>query len=154
MANTKTAKENIVINERNRQRNLLVRSGMRTRIKQAREAINAGAENCESIVKLALVTIDKSVSKGVSHKNYAARNKSRLVTLLNKGGSTTAAKTPSKGKKTTKETKVTTKAATKAATKSTSKATATKATASSKSTTKTKAATSASKSKTETPSKD
>ena len=150
MANTKTAKENIVINERNRQRNLLVRSGMRTRIKQAREAIDAGAENCESIVKLALVTIDKSVSKGVAHKNYAARNKSRLVTLLNKVGSTSAAKTPSKGKKTTKETKVTTKAATK----STSKATATKATASSKSTTKTKAATSASKSKTETPSKD
>ena len=140
MANTKTAKENILINERNLKRNLLVRSGMRTRIKQAREAIDAGAENCESIVKLALVTIDKSVSKGVSHKNYAARNKSKLVKLFNKGGSASAAKTASKRKKSTK-----------ASTKSTSKSTATKPTTSSKS--KTKTAASASKSKSETPSK-
>ena len=78
MANTKTAKENILINERNRVRNLHYKTKLNSALKKANSAIEEKAEDRADIVKETLKTIDKSVTKGIIHKNKAARKKSIL----------------------------------------------------------------------------
>ena len=83
MANTKTAKENIKINERNRQRNIAYRSKMRTYIKQALQAVEAKQDNASEVVAKALRVIDKTAAKGVIKKQTAARRKSRLARFAN-----------------------------------------------------------------------
>ena len=85
MANIKSAKKRILIAEANRQRNVAVKSEIKTAIKKAlslaeskdKDALNA---SISSVYKLC----DKAVSKGVLHKNTAARKKSRLVLAIKK----------------------------------------------------------------------
>ena len=85
MANIKSAKKRILIAEANRQRNVAVKSEIKTAIKKAlslaegkdQDALNASISN---VYKLC----DKAVSKGVLHKNTAARKKSRLVLAIKK----------------------------------------------------------------------
>ncbi|MCL4313404.1 MAG: 30S ribosomal protein S20 [Actinobacteria bacterium] len=66
-------------NERRRLRNKAVRSEVKTRIKTATAAAGTGDENAEALLRLALKRIDKAVTKGVIHRNAAARYKSRLM---------------------------------------------------------------------------
>jgi small subunit ribosomal protein S20 len=66
-------------NERRRVRNKAVRSEVRTRTKTAVVATEAGADDADEKVREAMRTIDKAASKGVMHKNAAARRKSRLA---------------------------------------------------------------------------
>jgi len=74
--------------KRNRQsvkRNLAnrkVRSELHTRTKKANEAVAAGADNADELVRDAMSRIDKAVSSGVMHKNKAARKKSQLARKL------------------------------------------------------------------------
>ena len=84
MANTKTAKENILINKRNRARNVHFKTRMRNALKKARVAIETKAEKRQEITRLTLQIIDKTVSKGIIKKKTASRTKSRLALLLNK----------------------------------------------------------------------
>lgn len=85
MANIKSAKKRVLIAEANRQRNVAVKSEIKTAIKKAlslaegkdSDALNAAIS---SVYKLC----DKAVSKGVLHKNTAARKKSRLVLAIKK----------------------------------------------------------------------
>ena len=83
MANIKSQikrnKQNLVRQERNK----AVRSELRTRVKNAVAAGEAGAENAEAAAKLAQKKIDKAATKGVIHKNAAARRNSRLAKKLN-----------------------------------------------------------------------
>ena len=71
--------------KRNRQtikraeRNKAVRSELKTRTKAAAAAIEGGAEDKADRVKAAVKRIDSAASKGVIHKNAAARRKSRLM---------------------------------------------------------------------------
>ena len=71
--------------KRNRQtikrteRNKTVRSEMKTRTKNAVNAVSEGAENAAELARLAAKRIDKAATKGVIHKNAAARRKSRLM---------------------------------------------------------------------------
>jgi small subunit ribosomal protein S20 len=52
---------------------------MRTHIKKGAKAIATGSkEAATEVYKLAVPVIDNSVSKGLIHKNKAARHKSRL----------------------------------------------------------------------------
>lgn len=83
MANKKSSKKNILINERNRKRNVHYRTLVKTVIKKSLAAIQDTADDRETIVKNALRTIDKTVSKGVLNKKAAARRKSRLARALN-----------------------------------------------------------------------
>jgi small subunit ribosomal protein S20 len=75
--------------KRNRQtikrteRNKAVRSELKTRTKNATAAAAEGAENAEELARLAQKRIDSAASKGVIHKNAAARRKSRLAKKLN-----------------------------------------------------------------------
>lgn len=86
MANIKSAKKRAEIAERNRQRNVQVRSTMRTAIKkvQAQVAESAGADDVKKSLSEVYGLIDKAVTKGVLKKNTASRYKSRLTRLANK----------------------------------------------------------------------
>ena len=77
--------------KRNRQtvvrteRNKAVRSELKTRTKTASAAATEGAEGAEELVRAAQKRIDTAATKGVIHKNAAARRKSRLAKKLNQG---------------------------------------------------------------------
>jgi len=69
-------------NERRRLRNRGVRSKVRTAVKTARAALaTAGAETRASVAE-AIRALDKAVTKGVVHRNTAARKKSALARRL------------------------------------------------------------------------
>jgi small subunit ribosomal protein S20 len=70
--------------ERKRLRNRLVRSSFKTHIVKAKSSIDAGEESAHQKTTLAMIGIDRAVSKGVIHKNKGARLKSRLMKKLNK----------------------------------------------------------------------
>jgi small subunit ribosomal protein S20 len=78
--------------EKRRLRNSHVKSTMKTGIKKALSAI-AGKETAsvESATKAATAYIDKASSKGVIHRNQAARRISRLAKKAHKALSGTAA---------------------------------------------------------------
>lgn len=84
MANIKSQKKRIITNEKARMRNRAVRSELKTAIRAAREAVEAGngAEAYAAGVK-ACRLLDKAASKGVIHKNQAANRKSSLMKLVN-----------------------------------------------------------------------
>lgn len=80
MANTKSAEKRNRQNLKRRERNRYHRSRMRTAIKKLRQHIEAeDADSARSLLPGTLELIDASVSKGVVHRNAAARYKSRLA---------------------------------------------------------------------------
>jgi small subunit ribosomal protein S20 len=79
VANTKSAKKRIRQNERRRLRNRAVRSQVRSAVKDARGS--QGAEMRTSVAD-AIRALDKAVTKGVIHRNTAARKKSALARRL------------------------------------------------------------------------
>jgi small subunit ribosomal protein S20 len=79
VANTKSAIKRIRQNERRRLRNRTVRSKVRSSVKIARAA--SGAEQKTAILD-AIRGLDKAVTKGVIHRNTAARKKSALARRL------------------------------------------------------------------------
>jgi small subunit ribosomal protein S20 len=66
-------------NERRRLANKAVRSELKTRTKRAVSAAEQGADDVVELTRLAIKRLDKAASKGVIHKNQAARRKSRLM---------------------------------------------------------------------------
>lgn len=82
MANIRSQIKRNRQNEARRVRNKAVRSELHTRAKGAVEAAEAGADDAEERLRLALKRIDKAAAKGVIHKNAAARRKSRLTRRL------------------------------------------------------------------------
>lgn len=80
MPNIKSAKKRVLISERNREKNISVKSSVKTAIRRVLEAIKAANEETIKLtLNKAYSVIDKAVSKGVLHKNTAARKKSRLT---------------------------------------------------------------------------
>jgi small subunit ribosomal protein S20 len=70
--------------ERKTLRNRPIRTATRTYVKKAQDTIEAGdleasTESTEQAIKL----LDKASTKGIIHKNTAARRKSRLMARLN-----------------------------------------------------------------------
>ncbi len=85
MANIKSAKKRVLIAERNRLRNVAVKSSIKTALKKVLElAKGDDKEALNAAISKAYQLCDKAVSKGVLHKNTAARKKSRLVLAVNK----------------------------------------------------------------------
>ena len=79
MPNITSAKKRVRQSEARRLHNKHIRSGMRTKVKAVAYAIDAGDKKAAAeAFKLAVPAIDSSVSKGIIHKNKAARSKSRL----------------------------------------------------------------------------
>ncbi|MFZ5590573.1 MAG: 30S ribosomal protein S20 [Bacillota bacterium] len=85
MPNVKSAAKRVKVIKKRTLRNASLRSALRTYIRRFEEAM-AGANREEAQIKLrrALRAIDKAVTKGILHKNTAARKKSRLTRRFNK----------------------------------------------------------------------
>lgn len=90
MANTPSSRKRIRTNERKRQRNVMYRSRVKTLVKKAETGIFSSKPN-EADVREAIRTLDKAATKGIIHKNNAARRKSRLMKKLNALTSSAAA---------------------------------------------------------------
>ena len=83
MANTASARKRTRQSEKQRQHNASLRSELRTAIKNARKAIEAGDKNAaQTVLQRATSTIDSIADKNIIHKNKAARHKSRLAAAL------------------------------------------------------------------------
>jgi small subunit ribosomal protein S20 len=90
MANNKSAKKRVGINERNRLRNRFYKSSVKTLIKIFFKELEVyknfkSPEDKEKVTKLLssiYSLIDKGTKKNVFHKNTAARKKSKLATYL------------------------------------------------------------------------
>ena len=85
MANIKSAKKRVLVNEKKAAQNQMIKSAVKTEIKKVRAAIEAGnKEEAAKALLAATSTIDKDESKGVIKKNTASRKVSRLALAVNK----------------------------------------------------------------------
>ena len=85
MANIKSQKKRVLTNEKARLRNNAYKSELRTAVRKVNTAVQAGnKEEADQALRLASKKFDKAVSKGVLHKNNAARKKSSMTLKLNK----------------------------------------------------------------------
>lgn len=85
MANIKSAKKRVLVAKRNEERNVAFKSSIKTAVKKALALANSedkGALN--AALSKVYQLCDKAVSKGILHKNTAARKKSRLTVAINK----------------------------------------------------------------------
>lgn len=79
MANSAQARKRARQAIKRREQNVSLRSRMRTTVKKVIHAIEAGdKEAATTAFKSALPALDSAVTKGLIHKNNAARSKSRL----------------------------------------------------------------------------
>ena len=80
MANIKSAKKRVLIAEKNRVRNVAFKTSIKTAVKKVLElASGKDKDALNTAISRAYQLCDKAVSKGILHKNTAARKKSRLV---------------------------------------------------------------------------
>lgn len=85
MANLKSAKKRVLVNEKKRAQNQFFKANMRTTIKRVKALIGDGAlDEAQEAYRRAVQAIDKAVQKGAIHKNNGNRQKSRLAKKLNK----------------------------------------------------------------------
>ena len=84
MANIKSAKKRILVSNKKAARKKSIRSAVKTSIKKVEAAVDAGdKETAAAALINATSVIDKAESKGVYHKNNAARKVSRLSKAVN-----------------------------------------------------------------------
>ncbi len=85
MANIKSAKKRVLIAEANRQRNVAFKTSIKTAVKKVLAlAVESDKEALNAAISKVYQLCDKAVSKGILHKNTAARKKSRLVLAVKK----------------------------------------------------------------------
>lgn len=83
MANIKSAKKRILVNNKKNLRNRSIKSALKTAIKKYDAAVASGdKELATSMLPQVSSTIDKAAAKGVIHKNAANRKKSQLASKL------------------------------------------------------------------------
>ena len=84
MANIKSAKKRILVNQTKADRNKSIKSATKTAIKKVYTAIEAGDKAAAQAALLAATSaMDKAASKGVYHKNTVSRKVSRLSKAVN-----------------------------------------------------------------------
>lgn len=84
MANMKNAKKKILVDEKKKIVNNDFKASMRTAMKNVEKAVESNdPKKAKTALESAIKRIDKAVAKGVTHKNTAARNKSRLTKKVN-----------------------------------------------------------------------
>jgi len=84
MANIKSSAKRAELSQKYAARNKAARSLMKTNIKKFDAAVSGNErEVAESAYKTAIMTVDRAATKGLIHKNKAARRKSALTKQLN-----------------------------------------------------------------------
>jgi small subunit ribosomal protein S20 len=86
MANIKSAEKRVLTAAKRNLRNKAVKSNLKSTLKKADAALLAKDGTSSEAVKAALKKLDESVTKGIMHKNTAARKKSKLAKRLNATG--------------------------------------------------------------------
>ena len=84
MANIKSAKKRILVNQAKTEQNKRLKTNLKTVLKKAETAIESNAADKTEAVKLAVKKIDQACAKGILKKNTASRKKSKLVLHLNR----------------------------------------------------------------------
>ena len=85
MANIKSAKKRVLIAQKNTERNVAFKTSIKTAIKKV--LVCAASEDraeLNALLSKVYQLCDKAVSKGILHKNTAARKKSRLTKAVSK----------------------------------------------------------------------
>lgn len=84
MANMKQQIKRYKNDNKKRLLNNAYKSALKTAIKKVKAEVEAGnKEAAMAAYNVAASKLDASVSKGIHHKNYANRQKSRLASLVN-----------------------------------------------------------------------
>ena len=84
MANMKQQIKRYKNDNKKRAKNASYKSALKTAIKNVRAEVEAGnKEAAVAAYNVAASKLDASVSKGIHHKNYASRQKSKLAKLVN-----------------------------------------------------------------------
>ena len=85
MANSRSAKKRIAVNEKKYMRNKSIKSSTKTAVKKVLAAVaNGDKTQTTEAHRLAVKAIDQAASKGIFHKNTASRKKSQLARLVNR----------------------------------------------------------------------
>jgi small subunit ribosomal protein S20 len=82
MPHTKSAKKNLRKSEKRRLYNRAVKRALRTHLKRFVAAADGAPEQMQAEYNLAAMKLDKAASRGVIHKNLAARKKSQMARLM------------------------------------------------------------------------
>jgi len=83
MPNIKSAIKRVKTISTRTLRNAAAKSALRTAVKKFEVAVAANDANSADLLKQANRALDKAVTKGLVHKNTAARKKSRLTKKFN-----------------------------------------------------------------------
>ncbi len=84
LANIKSAKKRILVNETKAARNKAIKSRVKTSVKKVEAAVaSKDAEAAKSALQAAVAEINKAGSKGVYHKNTCSRKIARLSKAVN-----------------------------------------------------------------------
>ena len=85
MANIKSAKKRILVNQAKALQNQMVKSQLKTVIKKYNAAVESGDKTAASeLYRLAVKKVDQAVAHGILHKNNAAHKKSQFTLMYNK----------------------------------------------------------------------
>ena len=85
MANIKSAKKRILVNQAKALKNQMLKSALKTTIKKFNAAVEAGDKALATeLYRLAVKKVDQAVAHGLLHKNNAAHKKSEFALKLNK----------------------------------------------------------------------
>ena len=84
MPNIKSAKKRVALSKVANERNKMDKSALKTTLKKFDAAVAEGnREQADVAYKAAVVAVDKTVNKGILHKNNAARKKSSMTVKMN-----------------------------------------------------------------------
>ena len=85
MANIKSAKKRILVNQTKALQNQMIKSQLKTIIKKFNAAVDAGDKaSASELYRLAVKKVDQAVAHGIFHKNNAAHKKSECTLKFNK----------------------------------------------------------------------
>lgn len=85
MPNIKSSKKDVISSKVAYEKNKADKSALKTQLKKFEAALVSGDKAAaEAAYKAAVQSVDKAVTKGLLHKNNAARKKSSMTLKLNK----------------------------------------------------------------------
>lgn len=82
MPRIKSAKKKVRVDAKKRMRNVTIASAVKTAYKKAYASADGKSGDAPALLRELIRSADKAVSKGIIHKNTAARKKSRLMRKL------------------------------------------------------------------------
>ena len=83
MANIKSSKKRILVNEKKKAQNTMIKSDLRTAIKKCKVACaNGDKKLAEALLSDCFAKLDHAASENIIHKNKAANNKATLSKLV------------------------------------------------------------------------